>query len=91
MSLEVINNRVMAVSLTVRFQGSTSTPCVLACGFGVRCTELSCCLLGGLFNSVACVFITWVKQQGKWARKIDTLCLLLRFSVVIEVAGLKRS
>ena len=36
-SLEVINNRVMAVSLTVRFQGSNSTPCVLVGGFGVRC------------------------------------------------------
>ena len=46
-SLEVINNRVMAVSLTVRFQGSNSTPCVLAGGFGARCTELSCCLLWG--------------------------------------------
>ena len=54
-NLEVINNRVMAVSLTVRFQGSTSTPCVLAGGFGVRCTELSCRLLGGLFLFVACV------------------------------------
>ena len=78
----MINNRVMAVSLTVRFQGSTSTPCVLARGFGIRCTELSCCWLGGLFLSVARVFIIWVKQQGKWAGKIDTLCLLLRFSVV---------
>ena len=46
-SLEVMNNRVMAVSLTVTFQGSTSTPCVLAGGIGVTCTELSCCLLGG--------------------------------------------
>ena len=46
-SLEVINNRVMAVSLTVRFQGSTFTPCLLVGGFGDRCTELSCCLLGG--------------------------------------------
>jgi len=55
LNLEMINNRVMAVSLTVRFQGSTSTPCVLAGGFGVRCTELSCRLLGGLFLFVACV------------------------------------
>ena len=31
-SLEVINNRVMAVSL--RFKGSNSTPYVLAGGFG---------------------------------------------------------
>ena len=43
----MINNRVMAVSLTVRFQGSNSTPCVLAGGFGAGCTELSCCLLEG--------------------------------------------
>ena len=35
-SLEVINNRVMAVSLTVKFRGSNSTPCVLVGGFGVR-------------------------------------------------------
>ena len=33
-SLEVINNRVMAVSLTVKFRGSNLTPCVLAGGFG---------------------------------------------------------
>ena len=35
-SLEVINNRVMAVSLTMRFKGSNSTPYVriLADGFG---------------------------------------------------------
>ena len=33
-SLEVINNRVMAVSLTVRFKRSNSTPYVLAGGFG---------------------------------------------------------
>ena len=46
-SLEVINNRVMAVSLTVTFQGSNSTLCVLAGGLGVTCTELSRCFPGG--------------------------------------------
>ena len=61
----MINNRVVAVSLTVRFQGSNSPPYVLAGGFGVRCTELSCRLLGGLFLFVACVFF-----MGEAARKM---------------------
>ena len=54
----MINNRVVAVSLTVRFQGSNSTPCVLAGGFGARCTELSCCLLwGGGGGGGSCFFL----------------------------------
>ena len=73
-SLEVINYRVMAVSLTVRFQESNSTPYVLAGGFGATCTDLNCCLLGGTVSFRRVRFI-WVKQQGKCAWKIDCLCL----------------
>ena len=64
-SLEVINNRVMAVSLTVRFQGSNSTHYVLAGGFGATCTELNCCLLGG-----NCFFSSRAFYMGEATRKM---------------------
>ena len=59
---------------------------MLAGGFGARCTELSCFLLGGTVSFRRLRF-----YMGEATRKIDSLCLFLRFSVVIKVAGLKRS